>query len=75
MLFKTAEMEEEADQFGDTGQVSPDPGHSDETQLVNPEDKEQTEATEIRVVIVLKQMLCVSDRREKWQKDLQDIPN
>jgi hypothetical protein len=68
-------MEEKADQFGDTGQVSPDPGHSDETQLVNPEDKEQTEATEIRVVIVLKQMLCVSDRREKWQKDLQDIPN
>jgi hypothetical protein len=75
VLFKTAEMEEKADQFGDTGQVSPDPGHSDETQLVNPEDKEQTEATEIRVVIVLKQMLCVSDRREKWQKDLQDIPN
>ena len=75
MLFKTAEMEEKADQFGDTGQVSPDPGHSDETQLVNPEDREQTEATEIRVVIVLKQMLCVSDRREKWQKDLQDIPN
>jgi hypothetical protein len=35
-------MEEKADQFGDTGQVSPDPGHSDETQLVNPEDKEQT---------------------------------
>jgi hypothetical protein len=68
-------MEEKADQFGDTGQVSPDPGHSDETQLVNPEDREQTEATEIRVVIVLKQMLCVSDRREKWQKDLQDIPN
>jgi hypothetical protein len=75
VLFKTAEMEEKADQFGDTGQVSPDPGHSDETQLVNPEDREQTEATEIRVVIVLKQMLCVSDRREKWQKDLQDIPN
>ena len=43
--------------------------------LKNPEDREQTEATEIRVVIVLKQMLCVSDRREKWQKDLQDIPN
>lgn len=42
MLFKTAEMEEKADQFGDTGQVSPDPGDGDETQLVNPEDKEQT---------------------------------
>lgn len=68
-------MVEKADQFGDTGQVSPDPGDGDETQLVNPEDREQTEATEIRVVIVLKQMLCVSDRREKWQKDLQDIPN
>jgi hypothetical protein len=36
VLFKTAEMEEEADQFGDTGQVSPNPGDGDETQLEKP---------------------------------------
>ena len=69
MLFKTAEMEEKADQFGDTGQVSPDPGMAMKRSLKNPENREQTEATEIRGVIVLKQMLCVSDRRENGREN------